>query len=118
MPRLAAVHTSKNSSSVPMPPGSTRNASARRSISALRSRMVSTRTSSSESWSATSIATRWRGITPIVWPPAALAAAPTAPIIATEPPPVTSVWPRPPMAAPTAAASSRWAGSILVMDAQ
>ena len=66
----AAVHTSKNSSSVPIPPGSTRNASARRSISALRSRMVSTTTSSSTSWSATSIATRWCGITPTVWPPA------------------------------------------------
>ena len=48
-----------------------------------------------------------RGITPTVGPPASRAALPTAPIIATEPPPVTSTCPRPPMADPTDAARSR-----------
>ena len=51
--------------------------------------MVSVTTSSSASWSATSIATRARGITPTVRPPPARTARATAPIIETEPPPDT-----------------------------
>lgn len=80
--------------------------------------MVRTRTSSSESWSATSAATSASGITPTVWPPASRAARPTAPIIDTDPPPVTRTCPRSATAVPTAAASSRWSGEIRVEDAQ
>ena len=59
-----------------------------------------------------------RGITPTVRAPPARAAAATAPIIDTRPPPVTSSQPRAAMPAPTARASARWCAGMPSDEAQ
>jgi hypothetical protein len=90
-----------------MPPGSVRNAFAWASIRPLRSRIVSTTSSSSESVSPTSRSTSARGMTPMVRPPSARTARAISPIIETLPPPETKVQPRLAIFRPTSAARSR-----------
>ena len=75
------------SSSVPKPPGSVTNASARVSMSNFRSRIVITEMSSSASSNASSRTFMNSGITPTTFPPAALVARATAPINPVLPPP-------------------------------
>src|SRR5246127_1707866 len=105
-PRYPVVQASNNSSRVPTPPGSTMNASARSSMTCLRSRMVSLTISSSASASASSRRIRFWGMTPTVQPPRARAALATAPIAETRPPPPTSVQPRSAIASPSSEARS------------
>ena len=57
-------------------------------------------------------------MTPTVCAPPARAARATAPIIDTRPPPDTSPYPSAARRAPTAAASSRYAGSMVSDDEQ
>src|SRR5271166_1094284 len=86
------------------------NASARSSMTCLRSRMVSLTISSSASASATSRRIRCCGMTPTVRPPRARAALATAPIAETLPPPHTRVQPRSAIASPSSAATSSNSG--------
>ena len=75
------------SSSVPQPPGSVTNASARASISSFRSRIVTTLMSSSASANASSRTFINSGITPMTLPPFSFTARATAPINPVFPPP-------------------------------
>ena len=95
-----------------MPPGSAMNASARSSMTCLRSRIVSVTTSSSASVSATSRCTSALGMTPTVRPPRARAAPASAPMAETLPPPDTSVQPRAAIASPTRTASANSSGCV------
>jgi hypothetical protein len=118
MPSTLAVQISNSSSRVPMPPGSTRKASERASMTPLRSRMSAVTISSPESLSATSMSTSTWGITPTVWPPAARAAVVTAPMQETVAPPLTRVWPRRASSAPTSDARARYLSSMCWLEEQ
>src|SRR5690349_7004805 len=94
------------------------NASERSIMMFLRAPMSVVTTSSSEPVSATSRSTSVCGITPSVWAPPARAPSATAPIMPTQPPPETRLWPRGPRDLPSWVARSSHCWSRVLEEAQ
>ncbi len=117
-PSCFQVRISKNSSSVPNPPGRMAKASARRLISCLRSCIDRVTTIFVSPSCASSFVDRKSGMTPVAFPPPASTASARTPISPTDPPPYTSSIPSSAIRAPRARASSRNASGRRLLELQ
>src|SRR5690625_2133036 len=115
-PSCCQVQISKNSSSVPMPPGSATNASPSSAIRYLRACILGTTSSLVSRWWGISADRSDSGMTPWTSVPAAKAVSASTPIRPTSPPPKTTPKPRSASACAKASTAPTYASVLPCFD--